>query len=153
MNVRILTIFLITIGVAQRGMASEEDDFFEARVRPLLAKRCFECHRRKAEGGLRLDSLKAMLKGGDSGAAVVVGDAGSSMLWQVVSGKHKEISMPPGKALKQNEIKVLETWIASGARWPQATRHHRSGTSVLVVSADWQTDNSTDRRRLGATSD
>ncbi len=120
MNVRILTIFLITIGVAQRGMASEEDDFFEARVRPLLAKRCFECHRRKAEGGLRLDSLKAMLKGGDSGAAVVVGDAGSSMLWQVVSGKHKEISMPPGKALKQNEIKVLETWIASGARWPQA---------------------------------
>jgi len=38
--------------------ASEKDEFFESRVRPLLAKRCYECHRRRAEAGLRPNSLK-----------------------------------------------------------------------------------------------
>ena len=98
--------------------ASEKDEFFESRVRPLLAKRCYECHRRRAEAGLRLDSLKRIKEGGQSGPAIVVGDAEKSLLWQVVSGNHDDIEMPPDSPLKTNEIKVLKQWISDGAYWP-----------------------------------
>ena len=80
------------------------DEFFELRLRPLLAKRCYECHRRRAEAGLRLDSLKRIKEGGQSGPAIVVGDAEKSLLWQVVSGNHDDIEMPPDSPLKTNEI-------------------------------------------------
>ncbi len=71
-----------------------------------------------AEGGLRLDSLDAMLAGGDSGPAIVAGKPTDSLLWQVVSGRHAEISMPPKDPLDDADVKVLEKWIAEGARWP-----------------------------------
>ena len=45
---------------------------FEKQVRPLLVKHCIKCHGpRKQEGGLRLDSREAILKGGETGPAVV----------------------------------------------------------------------------------
>jgi hypothetical protein len=120
MKARCLVLFLIASWCGPLAWSSEEEDFFEARVRPLLAKRCYECHRRKAEGGLRLDSLQAILKGGGSGPAIVVGAANKSLLWQVVSGEHADISMPPEDRLKASEVKVLEKWIATGAHWPKA---------------------------------
>lgn len=120
MKARTLIPILITLCGGSVVSSSEREEFFESRVRPLLVKRCYECHRRLAEGGLRLDSHAKMLEGGSSGPAIVPGDAGKSLLWQVVSGEHAEISMPPDKPLKQGEIKVLESWIADGAVWPRA---------------------------------
>ena len=99
--------------------SSESDDYFEAHVRPLLTKRCFECHGRKAEAGLRLDSLDGMLKGGESGPAVHIGDSKKSLLWKVVSGAHSKISMPPDDPLADEEITILERWIDDGAHWPK----------------------------------
>src|SRR5437588_194704 len=52
-------------------------EFFEKRVRPLLADQCYKCHSTaasKTKGGLSVDSRDALLKGGDSGPAVVPGD-------------------------------------------------------------------------------
>jgi hypothetical protein len=120
MSIRILTLLLIAVASAPAARATEADDFFETRVRPLLARRCYECHRRKAEGGLRLDSLQAMLKGGQTGPAIVVGSSRNSLLWRVVSGNHKEISMPPNEPLKDGDIKVIDKWISDGAHWPTA---------------------------------
>jgi hypothetical protein len=139
MSIRILTVLLISVASAPAGLGAAEDDFFEARVRPLLAKRCYECHRRKAEGGLRLDSLKAMLMGGKSGAAIVAGNAHSSLLWQVISGMHTEISMPPGKPLLPGEIKVLEKWIADGAHWPPAQPSMRATPDAHGITAEERT--------------
>ena len=54
----------------------QQSEFFELRIRPLLAERCYECHSNAAKelmGGLRLDSREAILAGGDSGAEVVEG--------------------------------------------------------------------------------
>src|SRR5580658_6817392 len=54
----------------------EQSEFFELRIRPLLAEHCYECHSNAAKevmGGLRLDSREAILAGGDSGAVVVEG--------------------------------------------------------------------------------
>ena len=114
-----------------------EDAFFETRVRPLLAKRCYECHRRKAEGGLRLDSLAAVAKGGNSGPIVVAGDAPNSLLWRVVAGKHEEISMPPENPLDESEIEILHQWIATGAHWPKPAANTRQDGITDEERAFW----------------
>ena len=54
--------------------AGDREKFFEQNVRPLLAEKCYSCHgEKKQKGGLRLDSIEAILKGGESGPAVVPG--------------------------------------------------------------------------------
>src|SRR5262245_8837547 len=57
-------------------------EFFEKKVRPILAARCYECHGpdSKPEGGLRLDSRGSILKGGETGPAVKPGRPDESLL-------------------------------------------------------------------------
>ncbi|NND98171.1 MAG: hypothetical protein HKN47_12660, partial [Pirellulaceae bacterium] len=85
---------------------------------PLLTEHCLECHGDRAEGGLRLDSREAVRKGGSSGPAIVAGDPDNSLLWQVVSGTHDEISMPPQEPLNPQEILILSKWIAMEKNHP-----------------------------------
>ena len=75
MLTRPLAIALVlAFGMQAAGAADDAGlEFFEKQVRPLLAARCYECHSAKSvklQGGLRLDSLAAALKGGDTGPAV-----------------------------------------------------------------------------------
>jgi hypothetical protein len=95
-------------------------DFFEKKVRPVLVERCFECHSgqaKKLKGGLLLDSRAGLLKGGDSGPAVVPGNAAKSLLLKAVRWEDKDLKMPPKKKLGEAEITDLERWIQSGAPW------------------------------------
>ena len=74
----------------------EQLEFFEKEIRPLLAEHCFECHSRKAgrlKAELLLDSRQGMLKGGDSGPAIVVSNADESLLIQAV--RYDAFEMPP----------------------------------------------------------
>ena len=90
------------------ALASFED------VKPLLEKRCVACHGSKlALHGLRLDSVEGALKGGESGVpAIIPGKSGESLLMRYVSGKDKEIVMPPsGPRLTAAEIATLAAWI------------------------------------------
>src|SRR5262249_9360587 len=71
-------------------------EFFEKRIRPVLAERCYGCHSAKAKairGGLRLDSRKALLDGGESGSAVVPGKPGASLLIKAVRYTHPTLRM------------------------------------------------------------
>ncbi|MBC8352806.1 MAG: PSD1 domain-containing protein [Planctomycetes bacterium] len=136
MSTRILIISVVALSFAPVGFAAEDTEFFEAKVRPLLAKRCYECHRRKAEGGLRLDSLQGMLKGGSTGPAIIAGDASASLLWQVVSRKHEDIAMPPENPLSVSEVKIFEKWITSGAHWPMAIPSARTTLDESGISAE-----------------
>ena len=66
--------------VASDGSASQID-FFEANIRPVLIKHCYECHSAEsgeAKGGLRLDSKQGWLVGGDSGPAIIPGKPNES---------------------------------------------------------------------------
>src|SRR5262245_8451697 len=65
-------------------ISREAAEFFEAKIRPLLSERCFSCHTKDEEGGLRLDSRERVIKGGDSGPAIVVGDPEHSLLIKAV---------------------------------------------------------------------
>ncbi|MCX6952131.1 MAG: hypothetical protein NTV51_08185 [Verrucomicrobia bacterium] len=75
--------------------------FFENEVRPLLAKRCFECHgEKKQKAGLRLDHIDDILKGGDTGPALVRGKPDESLLVTAIRYKDEDLQMPPKEELE-----------------------------------------------------
>lgn len=103
------------------GQNAVQEKLFEQHVRPVLVERCFACHsHKKQEGGLRLDSREFLLKGNDSGPAVVVGQPDKSRLLQVLAYDDGDIQMPPAGKLPAKEIAALQRWIADGVYWPKS---------------------------------
>ena len=119
---RLQLCFLLAISLGPSiapGAADDAGDFFEARVRPVLAANCYRCHgTTQRRNGLRLDSREAMLRGGDSGPAIVPGDHEKSLLIQVVSGNHPDVRMPPKGTLSNYDIQALKQWVNKDAVWP-----------------------------------
>ena len=97
--------------------SADDLHFFESKVRPLLAQKCFACHTDSEMGDLRLDSSERVLRGGSRGAAIVPGDPTGSLLVKAVRRTRDDLKMPPSEALTASEIAVLEQWIARGAAW------------------------------------
>src|SRR5579871_6572491 len=124
---KVLTLAVL-IG-SGRALADDGLDFFEKKVRPLLADRCFECHSpdKKVKGGLRLDTRDGWAKGGDNGPAVVPGDVEKSLLISAVRYKDKDLQMPEKRKLPDEEIAILEQWVKMGAPDP------RTGNEIAAV--------------------
>lgn len=98
---------------------------FEAEVRPILVRRCYECHSEQAEeiaGDLLLDGPDGWLAGGFSGEAVVPGDVDASLMSVAIGYENPDLQMPPKSRLPQREIDVLNDWIAAGAPAPTGDR-------------------------------
>ena len=96
--------------------------FFRERIEPVLAAECYRCHSARAEklrGGLRLDSRAGVLRGGDSGPAVVPGKSGESPLIQAL--RHEgELAMPPKKPrLPEEVLSDFARWVDMGAPDPR----------------------------------
>ena len=96
--------------------------FFEARIRPVLVKECYGCHSAKAgksEGGLQLDSRQGLLRGGQSGPAVVPFHAGESLLLRAIQHSDDELQMPAKRPmLAAAIINDFAKWIRDGAIIP-----------------------------------
>ena len=91
---------------------------FENHIRPLLHTRCVRCHgENQQQGGLRLDTRAAILKGGESGPAAVSGSADESLLLEAV--RYESFEMPPDERLAAADIDQLQRWIADGLPWPE----------------------------------
>ncbi len=105
--------------------ADEHADHFEAKIRPVLVGTCFRCHGdNKTGGNLRIDSREALMKGGDSGPAIVPGNPDESLLLIAITRKSDDVSaMPPekDKALRADQIADFTRWIKTGATWPEST--------------------------------
>jgi hypothetical protein len=104
---------------------------FREAIEPVLVTECYRCHSAKAEkikGGLRLDSREAMLRGGDTGPAVVPGKSGESLLVQAL--RHEDgLEMPPkAPALSGEIVARFVKWIDAGAPAPE----HGSATAVVA---------------------
>jgi Protein of unknown function (DUF1549)/Planctomycete cytochrome C len=105
---------------ADARVAEEREAFFETRIRPVLVTSCVRCHgAAKVNNGLRVDHRDALLRGGDSGAAVVPGRPEASLLMQAIR-QSDELKMPPppGRRLPDSVIADFERWIRDGAVWP-----------------------------------
>lgn len=132
-------IALIATHTKADSKPQEPDRFFLNEVKPLLNSRCVSCHGPdKAEGGLRLDTREATLKGGDSGPAVVPGKPGKSLLLMAVKRTHKLLEMPPKEKLSDKHIAILDRWIHDGANWsetPAANSREIKPTSEHIGDA------------------
>jgi hypothetical protein len=123
----------------ERNTISAEDlAFFEKEVRPLLVKRCFECHGgSETEGGLSLASADGWKHGGDSGPAVVPGKPDESYLIEAIN--YESWEMPPaerGGKLPEKEIAILTKWVEMGAPDPR-TGGEVLGGMTLDEAKDW----------------
>jgi hypothetical protein len=122
---RLSLIFVVSLaGITARA----ESVTFEARVRPILKAHCFHCHGEgKTKGGLDVRLARLIVKGGESGAAIVPGHASDSLLIQ----KIREGEMPKGeKPLSAADVSVIEAWVAGGAKTARAEPADPSATVI-----------------------
>jgi uncharacterized membrane protein len=89
-----------------------------ASAQPILVQFCYNCHAGdRVKAGLRVDSVQAILRGGDSGPSIIPGDSEKSLLIQRVRGLGDEQRMPPkGPGLTTDQIAILRAWIDAGAK-------------------------------------
>lgn len=99
--------------------AEEQEKFFESKIRPLLAKHCFECHgEKKQESSIRLDRKSLVFGKSPQTDLVTPGKVEDSRLWQVVKYDEADIQMPPAGIMPDEDRNLLKVWIEQGAYWP-----------------------------------
>jgi mono/diheme cytochrome c family protein len=145
--VRLPPFHTVLFGIAFWGAATggvwageatvEQVEFFEKKVRPVLAEHCYACHSaqaKKLKAGLRLDSRAAVMKGGESGAIVTLGDAEKSVMIQAVGYHNPKLAMPPKKRLPDAVIADLQQWVKMGVPWP---KEPASAVAVTETKTLW----------------
>lgn len=96
----------------------EQIEFFEKKVRPVLAEHCFKCHGEKKQmAGLRLDTAAGVQQGSDGGPVLVAGQPAKSKLLTSVQ-RTGEYPMPPNKPMPTEAIAILTEWVKLGAPFP-----------------------------------
>ena len=130
----ILALSVIAAETASGDTAptAEQVRFFETAVRPVLVEHCQKCHGAdKQWNGLRLDSREALLRGGDSGPAIVPGKPDESRLIRAVRQTDDELQMPPEGKLTERQIADLVRWVEMGAPFP--ARRERARASRIAI--------------------
>ena len=108
------------LGLLSSFAVAQDSEFFEKKIRPVLVEHCYECHSGdEHESEFRVDSLAALLVGGDRGPAIVPGKPNEGTFLPAV--RHDDtLQMPPNKKLPQAVIADLTRWVQEGAVWPNA---------------------------------
>jgi len=135
-----------SLAVSAATLSPSQREFFESRIRPVLAQECYECHNshQKTKGGLALDHRAALLKGGDTGPAIVPGNAAKSLLIESIRHTNPDLKMPKsGAQLDEATVRDFEEWVNDGAPDP---RDKAPTPDELAAAADWET---TFERRKG----
>lgn len=121
----------------QARATDEGIEFFEKRIRPVLAEHCYRCHAaefNEAKGGLTVDTREGLQRGGESGPAVVPGSPEDSLLLEAL--RYESLEMPPSGPLTKAQIADFETWISMGAPDPRDTVAMKI-SSREAVQIDW----------------
>ncbi len=86
---------------------------YSTHIKPILDRYCVECHGMEAtEAGLDLRTLKSILYGGESGPSIIKYKPDESLLLELIED---QIMPPEGASLRKKQIKILRSWISSGA--------------------------------------
>ena len=136
MSIKTFTLCSLLLFVGGVALADEAQqvEFFEAKIRPVLVKHCYQCHSAgadkagKLKGGLLLDDRDSLRQGGESGPAIVPGNPKKSLLLAAI--KYDGLEMPPKTPLPQSVIADFQKWIQIGAPDP------RDGKGVIRKTID-----------------
>ncbi len=115
-------IFLTAWPLTAAEFAAADLEFFEKKIRPMLAEHCYKCHSaksKKLKAGLRLDHRAGVLKGGDTGPAIVARKPEQSLLIEAIGFDNVDLEMPPSGKLSATQIADLTEWVKRGAPWPK----------------------------------
>ena len=117
---------LVAAGAAagQESNDAKGHEFFEKRIRPVLAERCYGCHSaraKKVKASFFLDSRSGLREGGVSGLAIVPGDPERSLLVRAIRYADPELQMPPKDRLSRAQVADIEAWIRMGAPDPRTS--------------------------------
>ena len=114
-----------SLSVTAADLTPAQTQLFESKIRPVLATKCYRCHSQQAEkvkAGLFLDTRDGVLKGGESGPAIVPGEPEKSLLIKAVRYTDPDLQMPPkGQKLSDDQIADLVAWVKMGAPDPRLT--------------------------------
>ena len=130
-----------TVTEVANTATAEQLEYFESKVRPVLAQNCFECHnpdQGRVKGSFRADSRQALLTGGPSGPALVPGDVEGSLLIKAVRYGDEDYAMPPKQKLPEEQIKILEDWVRMGAPWPSAPAEAEPAMQSYKIEYDYE---------------
>ena len=125
--------------IIETQSTAEKIAFFEKKIRPVLAEKCYKCHAENAEkikGGFVLDTREGIRRGGDSGPGVVPGDLVKSLVIESLHYTNKDMQMPPeknGGKLPDSVIADFEQWVRMGAPDPREGK-------ASVVKSEWDTE-------------
>ncbi len=115
-----LVAWTLATGIPAQALEPAELEFFETRIRPVLAENCFECHSaEKQKSDLRLDHISMVLEGGSRGPALVPSEPDSSRMVEAIEYGNVDLLMPPKGKLSEAAISDLREWIRRGAKWPE----------------------------------
>src|SRR5262252_4630215 len=110
------------LATARGTDSSEQEEFFEKKIRPIFAANCQRCHNARLKvAGLDLTTAEGFQRGGASGPVINREKPGESRLLKVI-GYDGEVKMPPSGKLKDHEIAALTEWVKVGAPWPGPVR-------------------------------
>ncbi|MBX7209967.1 MAG: DUF1549 domain-containing protein [Verrucomicrobiaceae bacterium] len=125
--------------ITDPAASADQIAFFEKKIRPVLADKCYKCHAANSEkikGGLVLDTREGIRKGGDSGPGIVPGDVSKSLVIDALRYTNKDMQMPPeknGGKLPDAVIADFEQWVKTGAPDP------REGEAA-VAKPEWDAE-------------
>ncbi len=109
--------------VRAQSSAKVFEEVFETEIRPVLMETCFPCHGGKeTSGGLRVGTRDELVRGGDSGPAIVPKQPAESLMIQAIGHGDDALKMPPARKLPDATIAALTRWVAEGAPWPETDR-------------------------------
>lgn len=132
----LITLFAPVAAAQQEQTPRAQFEFFEKHIRPVLASRCVKCHgAKKQESSLRLDSREAMLRGGETAAAIVPGKPDESLLMEAI--RYDGYEMPPDEQLPQSDVRNFAQWIATGAAWPDDSPIREADAVITDEDRDW----------------
>ena len=131
----ITALFLAPLALLAAG---DDDLFFESKVRPVLIKRCYDCHstEKKTKGGLALDTRAGWQHGGDNGPAIIPGDLTKSLVIKAVRYLDKDFAMPPKSRLPADEVAILEEWVKRGAPDPRNGETAKAAKPKRTINLD-----------------
>jgi hypothetical protein len=129
----------LTFAAATTEPTKEQAEFFEAKIRPILAENCYKCHsveKGKAKGDLTLDTREGTLKGGENGKIIEPGAPEKSALIKAVGYLDADLQMPPkGEKLTDAQIALLTEWVKMGAPDPRKDAGGKAKLSGLTDNA------------------
>ncbi len=118
----------------EKPLTAEENEFFEAKIRPALIEHCHKCHSgdtdAKIKGGLQLDSKAGLLKGGTTGPGLVAGQPDRSLIIKAMRFTDPNLQMPPKDKLPDSVLADFENWVRMGAPDP------RTGKAAAMLKTD-----------------